>query len=206
MQSPWFAFIISWALLGLSSTTDDPLFYLRKLLSPLMKEKRKLTQSKMERFHSVSFGLDLDFSCQGMQDITTLCLVRKQNLPSKPATWHTEILVPLNEEHTLCSLIFFCCINKSCSVLSLTETGFSSYAEEELIQHISQQNHRSAQEYQSHDPFQDHPRAGQSQERAGATQKASPKWVRNMQTITHLKHKKSIKATMRAPTEIQWPR
>lgn len=51
-----------------------------------MKEKLKLTQSKMERLRSVSFGLDLGFSCQGMQNVTMFCLVKKQNLPPKLTT------------------------------------------------------------------------------------------------------------------------
>lgn len=51
-----------------------------------MKEKLKLTQSKMERLGSVSFGLDLGFSCQGMQNVTMFCLVKKQNLPPKLTT------------------------------------------------------------------------------------------------------------------------
>lgn len=42
------------------------------------------------------------------------------------------------------------------------QAGFSSYAQEELIQHISQKNHGCAQEHKSHDHFQDHPRPGES--------------------------------------------
>lgn len=44
------------------------MFPLRKLLSSLMEEKLKLTQSKMEGFHSDSFGLDVGIICQGTQN------------------------------------------------------------------------------------------------------------------------------------------
>lgn len=159
----------------------------------------------MERFRSVSFGLDLGFSCQGMQDITMFCLVRKQNLPSKLATWHTQILVSLNEEHCAHWIFFAASINhvqffpwpKEASAPTLRRSSSSTFVSKttDLLKNI-----KAMTTFRTiHDL--DRVRGGLEQPR-----KHHPSELETCKHITHLKHKKSIKATMRAPTEIQWPR
>lgn len=129
-------------------------FFLFKKTSKPFNERKTEINPKQNGKISVSFGLDLGFSCQGMQDITMFCLVRKQNLPPKLATWHIQIPVSLNEEHCAHWIFFFFAASiNHVQLFPWIQTGFSSYAQEEIIRHISQQNHGCAQEHKSHDHF-----------------------------------------------------
>lgn len=166
----------------------------------------------MERFHSISFGLDLGIMCQGMKNAICYHALPYKNNKICPQNLQLDTLkspFPLRK-HSLLTEFFTAAINHI-QFSSWIQVGFRSYTQTpplQLIQCISQWNHVHAWEYKSHDHFS---RAYTTwtvllEGLSNPVSVTHPTKLEACKQITHLKHKKSIKATIRAPTDIQCPR